>query len=192
MKITLLLFTAACFTTTCLIAFSANAQTLTDEQKIEFALSAAPASVAEGAAVMDWDSREVLREGNNDYCCFPSMGPMPYPMCVTEDWINFIEAMFKGEEPPTPKKMAIGYWLQGIAPMSNEHPFATPEETRKHVIAPGDPHLAILFPNPAILEGYPDDPAQGGPWVMFKDTPFVHLMVPAPAPSALPTARVPD
>lgn len=171
------------FTATCVLALSTNAQSLSDDQKIEFALSAAPASVAEGAAVMEWGSDRVLKEGTNDYCCFPSMGPQPHPMCITEDWVNFIEAMFKGEEPPKPGKMAIGYWLQGIAPMSNENPFATPEETANHVIAPGEPHLAILFPDPTMLEGYPDTPEQGGPWVMFKNTPYVHLMVPAPAPA---------
>jgi hypothetical protein len=185
MKITFLSLAAISF-----IALSANAQTLTQDQKIELALSAAPASVAEGAEVREWGSQEVLKKGTNDYCCFPSMGPQPYPLCVTEDWVNFIEAMFRGEEPPAPEKMAIGYWLQGFAPMSNENPFATPEETKNHVIAPGDPHLAILFPDPAMLEGYPDNPDQGGPWVMFKNTPYVHLMVPAPAPPTGEDLRV--
>jgi len=185
MKIHLLLFTAICF-----IALSASAQTLTDEQKIEFALSAAPASVAENATVMEWDSRKVLREGSNGYYCFPSIMGQPYSMCINDEWVQFMEAMLSGKEPPKPKKMAIGYWLQGVPPMSNEHPFATPEETRNHVIAPGDPHLAILFPDPSILEGYPDNPAQGGPWVMFKNTPFVHLMVPAPAPPIAEDLRV--
>lgn len=182
MKKALLIFKATCFAAVCFIAISTDAQTLTQDEKIKLALTAAPASVAEGAEVREWGSQEILREGTNGYCCFPTMGPQPYPMCITEDWINFINAMLSGEEPPKPRKMSIGYWLQGAPAMSNENPFATPEETANHVIAPGDPHLAIIFADPAMLDGYPDSPEQGGPWVMFKDTPYVHLMIPAPAP----------
>lgn len=167
----------------CAMAVSSKAQTERDAQKIERALSSAPASVAEHATVMEWDSRRVLREGTNGYICFPSVHGMPFPMCVDQEWLDFIEAMMNREQPPIPGKVAIGYWLQGVPPMSNENPFATPEEAADHVIAPGDPHLAILFPDRAMFEGYPDTPAQGGPWVMFKDTPYMHLMVPAPAPS---------
>lgn len=167
----------------CLAAVSSKSQTLSDAQKIERALSAAPAMVAEHATVMDWDTRTVLREGTNSYICFPTIGQVPYPMCVEQEWVDFLEAWFSGEEPPTPAKMSVGYWLQGAPRMSNEDPFATPEEAANHVMAPDEPHLAILFPDKAMLEGFPDNPDQGGPWVMFKDTPYVHLMVPAPAPS---------
>ena len=66
--------------------------------------------------------------------------------------------------------------------MSNEDPFATPEETANHIIAPGDPHIVVLFPDQSVLKGLPTNPKQGGPWVMFKDTPYIHLMIPAPSP----------
>jgi hypothetical protein len=179
MKPTLLLISIIC-----LLAATSEAQTLSKAEKIERALSAAPASVAEHATVMEWESRTVLKEGSSDYICFPTIGGAPYPMCIEQEWLGFIEAMLSGaEKPPTPNRMAIGYWLQGAPAMSNETPFATPEEAANHVIAPGDPHLAILFPDEAMLEGYPDNPEQGGPWVMYKNTPYVHLMVPAPSPS---------
>jgi hypothetical protein len=29
-----------------------------------------------------------------------------------------------------------------------------------------------------MLEGITDDPSQGGPWVMWRDTPYAHIMVP--------------
>jgi hypothetical protein len=44
------------------------------------------------------------------------------------------------------------------------------------VIAP--PHLMVLFPDPKLLEAYSTDPGSGGPWVMWKGTPYAHLMVP--------------
>jgi len=33
-------------------------------------------------------------------------------------------------------------------------------------------------PDAAALEGLPTHPDAGGPWVMYKGTPFAHIMVP--------------
>lgn len=167
----------------CILALSLDAQTPNKDQKIEIALSAAPASVAEGATVMEWDSRKILRQGSNEYICFPKMpGGQSYPMCFDEQFLKWFEAILSGEKPPPASKVSIGYFLQGVPPMSNEDPFATPEETANHVIAPGDPHIVVLFPDQSVLKGLPTNPKQGGPWVMFKDTPYIHLMIPAPSP----------
>ena len=38
-------------------------------------------------------------------------------------------------------------------------------------------HLMILAP-PAMLENFPTDPHNGGPYVMWKGTPYQHIMVP--------------
>jgi len=38
-------------------------------------------------------------------------------------------------------------------------------------------HLMILAPA-ELLEAYPTDPNNGGPYVMWKGTPYAHLMVP--------------
>jgi hypothetical protein len=44
----------------------------------------------------------------------------------------------------------------------------------------GVPHLMIIVPNSSALEGLPTDPSGGGPWVMWQNTPYVHIMVPMP------------
>ena len=36
----------------------------------------------------------------------------------------------------------------------------------------------IIVPNPAELEGISTDPYSGGPFVMWKGTPYGHIMVP--------------
>ena len=36
----------------------------------------------------------------------------------------------------------------------------------------------ILVPDKAMLEGISNDPNSGGPYVMWKDTPYAHIMVP--------------
>jgi len=39
------------------------------------------------------------------------------------------------------------------------------------------PHLMIIVPR-EMLQGITDDPHAGGPYVMWKDTPYAHIMVP--------------
>ncbi len=36
----------------------------------------------------------------------------------------------------------------------------------------------ILVPDPAMLEGISTDPDNGGPYVMWKGTPYAHIMIP--------------
>jgi hypothetical protein len=36
----------------------------------------------------------------------------------------------------------------------------------------------IIVPDPALLESLPADPNHGGAYVMWRGTPYVHIMVP--------------
>jgi hypothetical protein len=36
----------------------------------------------------------------------------------------------------------------------------------------------IIVPDPALLAGVPTDPENGGPWIMWQGTEYVHVMVP--------------
>jgi hypothetical protein len=69
---------------------------------------------------------------------------------------------------PTPPEIDTG-------PMSNSDPYAT-EETDDWVVVGA--HLMIIVPDASMLEGIPTDPKNGGPWVMWKGTPYAHVMVP--------------
>jgi hypothetical protein len=44
------------------------------------------------------------------------------------------------------------------------------------VVSP--PHIMVLYQDRKILDAYPTDPKSGGPWVMWKSTPYAHVMVP--------------
>jgi len=35
----------------------------------------------------------------------------------------------------------------------------------------------ILVPDPKALEGISTDPKNGGPWIMWPNTPYQHLMI---------------
>ena len=42
------------------------------------------------------------------------------------------------------------------------------------------PHFMILVPDEKILEDTLTHPKEGLPWIMFQDTPYVHVMIPMP------------
>jgi hypothetical protein len=83
--------------------------------------------------------------------------------------------MTKGEVATT--ALGISYMLAGDEGASNTDPYAEgPTDDNEWVVA--GPHLMVIAPDPAMLEGIPTDPKAGGPWVMWKGTPYAHVMVP--------------
>lgn len=177
--------------TTIVICFFAvsnlSAQTSdTKQAKIQSAMSSAPASIAESATIMDWPAEEggemiMLREGSNGFTCLPDMPATSGddPMCLDEPWMKWMEAWMNKEDFKT-DKMGFGYMLQGGSPGSNIDPYATEPTDDNEWLTGEIPHLMILVPHESTLEGLPVTPDQGGPWVMFRNTPYVHIMAPMP------------
>lgn len=152
-----------------------------DPSLIASALSAAPASVAAGATVVGHDGR-VLRKGTTDWVCMPDMPDVPNntPMCLDAPWRGFIEAWMT-KKTPVISSLGFGYMLQGDMPVSNVDPFATAPTPSNQWIANGDAHVMVLFPDARLLETLSSDPKSGGPFVMWKGTPYAHVMVPIAA-----------
>jgi hypothetical protein len=153
-----------------------------DRALIANALSAAPASVAATATVMGHDGR-VLRQGSGDWVCMPDMPDVPNdtPMCLDAPWRSFIDAWMH-RRTPTVTQVGFGYMLQGDLPVSNTDPFATAPTATNQWIQHGGPHVMVLIPDQRLLDGLPTDPTSGGPFVMWKGTPYAHVMIPAPTP----------
>ncbi len=145
-------------------------------ERIARAMSAAPKSISEKATIQDGKGH-VLREGSNAWTCMPDVLPgQPYPMCNDKVWNDLMRAV--GEKAPfQAERMSISYMLQGDAPVSNTDPYATDPENG-HVWIQEGPHLMVVLPDPASLEGISTDPHNGGPYVMWKGTPYAHIMVP--------------
>lgn len=169
-----------------LVAPTANAQSSTDDALIQNAMSAAPPSISANAMIMGWPAEEggkmpVLREGSNGWTCFPDMPEKPgTAMCLDEPWMEWADAWMNKRE-PNYTRMGFGYMLQEPeVGESNVDPFATGPTPDNEWIEDGVPHLMIIVPDEQTLEGLPTDPASGGPWVMWKDTPYVHIMAPMP------------
>lgn len=164
------------------VAQSTATRSASDDSLVANALSAAPASIASGATVTTHDGR-VLRQGTSDWVCLPDMADVPNdsPMCLDAPWRDFLDAL-TNRRAPTVTQVGFAYMLQGDMPVSNTDPYATAPTAENEWIQHGDPHVMILVPDVRMLEGLPTDPASGGPYVMWKGTPYAHIMLPAPPP----------
>ncbi len=66
--------------------------------------------------------------------------------------------------------------LAGDSPVSNIKPGGKKED--------GDwveglkAHLMLLVPDQSMFDNISTDPNNGGPWIMWPNTPYAHIMVP--------------
>jgi hypothetical protein len=143
------------------------------------AISAGWPGMAKDATVMDWEGN-VLKEGTNGYTCLPTPPTLSgtAPMCMDGEWMKWANA-WQNKEDYTAESLGISYMLSGDEGASNVDPYAEgPTEDNEWIVE--GPHLMIVAP-PELLEGFPTDPDSGGPYVMWKGTPYAHLMVPVGA-----------
>jgi hypothetical protein len=159
------------------VAAAQHAERGAAESQIENALSAAPAGIAEGAAVVDWENN-VLREGSNGWTCMPDPPHLPgnAPMCLDGQWVKWAMA-WSSHETPNITQIGMAYMLEGGSDASNTDPFAT-EPAAGHDWVKSGPHVMIIVPDPAALDKLSTDPNNGGPWVMWKGTAYAHIMMP--------------
>jgi len=145
---------------------------------IQSAASAAPASISDGARVIDWSMNE-LRAGSNGWTCLPDRTDTEGadPWCVNEPWLNFLHAYMTQAE-PSYSEIGIAYMLQGDSPVSNTDPYATGPTDGDDWVTGVGAHLMLIVPDLSLLEGMTTDHRNGGPWVMWAGTPYAHLMIP--------------
>jgi hypothetical protein len=159
----------------------------TNAEKIANAMTAAPAGLAKNATILDWSDTpnaqpRQLRAGTNGWVCYPNSPHAMQgasgndPMCLDKQWQRWAEA-WMNKTPPQITGSGIAYMLRGDKGASNTDPFAmAPTAANQWIVSP--PHIMILLPDLKQLDAFPTDPMSGGPWVMWKGTPYAHLMVP--------------
>lgn len=147
-------------------------------EELARAESAGPASLSKHATIMDWNGN-VVREGTNGWTCIPDNPNTPGrdPICMNEPWIDFRDAL-KNKRKPAHTQVGIAYMLQGDTPVSNTDPYATAPKPGDDRIEGLGSHIMVLVPDVAALKSLPTDRKNGGPWVMWADTPYAHLMIP--------------
>lgn len=161
-----------------LAAASASPASAQDKSTmIKEALAAAPSSLAAVAAVHDWEGN-VLREGSSDYVCLPRTpdSEVVNSMCLDKAWLAWANAWMK-KEPVNIDTVGTAYMLAGDGGASNIDPFAKEKTADNQWVVEG-PHMMIVVPDAAALEKMPTDPNNGGPYVMWKGTPYAHIMAP--------------
>jgi hypothetical protein len=158
--------------------------------KIANAMSAAPRSISTTATILYWPAAEgakppVLRAGSNGWVCYPDM-PMSEgndPVCLDATWQRWADAL-SSRKAPTTDRVGVAYMIApGGAWGSNSDPYAT-KRTAENEWGFDPPHLMILVPELRALEGLSTSRAGGGPYVMFRGTPYAHVMVPVMEPPA--------
>ena len=159
-----------------LVVIGTPAPKMSNAQKIALAMSAGPAAISKNATIMDltdMSHMKPLRAGTNGWVCYAS--PV-YPMCLDKEWQKWMEAWMNKSDLKI-DGTGIGYMLLGDKGASNTDPFATGSTAdNQWVVDP--PHVMVLYQDPKMLDAYPTDPKNGGPWVMWKGTPYAHVMVP--------------
>ena len=179
-RLFLISFIVLCVSTTNAVASEESAKA-----KIQRAMKAAPSSISAEATIRDVDAdKTILRQGTNGWTCFPGVPLIlgdKHPMCNDAVWMTWLEALFIGQNPPVRTTVGYSYMLRGDALVNNNDPFGGPAG----IFDQEGPHIMILYPNahkePDEIDeiiGLPLDPNFGGPYVMWNNTPLVHVMVP--------------
>lgn len=154
-----------------------NAGASDTDALIEEALSAAPAAIASIATVKNWNG-DTLKAGSDEWVCYPSMPDREgvCPMCLDKPWQAWLAAFANGETPPS-GKLGVSYMLRGDCAVSNLDPSAMTETEDNEWVHEG-PHIMLLAADPAELDQHSHDYQSGAPYVMWRNTPYAHIMVP--------------
>ena len=147
------------------------------DKLIAHARAAAPVSVGAGATVVI--NGEVAVEGNNGWTCMPDTMPGDgAAVCIDATWGEMMAAL-GAKAPFKATGIGISYMLLGEPPgsgVSNSTPYHEDPQNAEDYVETG-PHLMVIVPK-EMLEGITTDPSSGGPYVMWKDTDYAHIMIP--------------
>ena len=147
------------------------------DAKIAHARSAAPDSIGANATIVV--GGEVVAEGSNDWTCMPEvMAGDGAAVCIDSTWGKMMTAI-GAKAAFQASSVGISYMLKGDPPgggVSNSDPYHEDPPNAEDYVETG-PHLMLIVPK-ELLEGMTDDPATGGPWVMWGDTDYAHIMIP--------------
>jgi len=147
------------------------------DKRVAHARTAAPEAVSADATIVV--DGAVVVEGSNGWTCMPDTMPSDgAAICIDEEWGKMVAAM-TAKEPYTASGIGISYMLMGEPPgsgVSNSDPYHE-DPVHAHDYVETGPHLMVILPK-EMLAGFNSDPSTGGPYVMWKDTDYAHIMIP--------------
>jgi hypothetical protein len=144
-----------------------------DAAVIAKATSPVPADIGRNAAVMgasaDGKMKELRAGPNGRMACSIS----PATRCASTRSGRPGATLGIKKEPPKPTTVGVAYMLKGDKAASNTDRYATKPTADNEWVVSG-PHIMILPTDVSQLDAYP---TIGRPWVMWKGTPYAHIMV---------------
>ena len=150
-----------------------DAMSLSNEEKITLARSAAPDFISQNAKVVD-ENGAILDEGTNSWVCMPGMPPKyENPMCNDPVWQRLMAAL-NAKEPFSTDTLGFSYMLQGDAPIDNDDPYNTDQSSGSWIKE--GPHIMIVGPKGSV-DNISSSFESGDPYVMFRGTDYEHIML---------------
>ena len=168
------------------VSTSAWAQT-SPETTIERALAAAPRQMRDGATVIKWKpdyTYETLKKGTNRIVCFDRSGePGEQPFAVQCTSIGNLDRVAQNRkfelEPDQKKRQAALDAAEAngtrVKPEFGSvfYSMSGPDQATARI------HVTIAVPGATAQSlGLPDNPKQGGAWIMNAGTSTAHIMTP--------------
>ena len=148
-----------------------------EDDLVAYARAAAPAEVGANATIVI--DGEVAVEGNNGWTCMPETMPGDRaPICVDDVWAEMMTAV-GSQAAYEASRIGISYMLQGEpsgSGVSKSDPYHADHVNADDYVETG-PHLMVIAPK-EMIANISDDPSSGGPFVMWKDTDYAHIMIP--------------
>ena len=145
--------------------------------KIARAMLSGPHQITKDATVAEMGADggiSILRQGTNDWVCFPGDENKisNVPMCADPMGLQWMMDIMAKKPKPSNTVPGLIYMLCGATQHSNTDPF---DKTSPGI--PIGPHWMILWPYDAKRCGLPSTVRDAGAWVMFDGTPYAYLHV---------------
>jgi hypothetical protein len=169
------------------LAVSTSALAQAPADAIATASAAAPANLREGATVVKWKpdfTYDTLKKGTNRLVCYDRSGfPLQQPFSIECTSIANLDRVAQNL-----KAEALGDKAKSEAMLNDEEKNGTrvkPEfgSVWYHLMGPdrehARTHMTIAVPGATTQStGLPDNPRQGGVWIMNAGTTTAHIMTP--------------
>ena len=154
---------------------------MSQEEQITLALSAAPLHIAKDAAVLVFGADGKLKEGKpgtNGVTCIPTVMnlPDPDPMCMDAAVKQWWEDLMANAPKPSNTVPGVAYMARGGSHWEKDGRVVMKQEPGAKIVKE-PPHWMIMWPFDAKTTMLPAAPNPSGVYVMFDGTPYAHLMV---------------
>ena len=169
------------------LALSTSAFAQTPEETINRALAAAPAQMREGATVIKWKADytyDTLKKGTNRLVCYDRSGePGRQPFAVQCTSVGNLDRVAQSRKFEANTNKAARQ--AAIEAAEKDGSRVKPEYGSVFYMMNGPdqeharPHTTIAVPGATTEStGLPDNPKQGGVWIMNAGTTTAHIMTP--------------